>query len=105
MTFIALLPKPIDTPDVLLTNELNGIVELLPNNTPENWASLRMSQGWRYGSERNNEYKEHRVLSLFEKLPKSKKKYDRRIVREMVMTWSHLGSRSREMRKQNDFNA
>ena len=54
-------PKPVDTSD-LLTNELNGIVELLPKNTHENWASIRMSQ-WRYGSERNNEYKEHRVLS------------------------------------------
>jgi hypothetical protein len=77
-------PKPIDTPDVL-TNELNGIVELLPKNTPENWASIRMSQGWRYGSERNNEYKEP-CLVPFEKLPKSEKEYDRKIVREMLMT-------------------
>lgn len=84
-------PKPIDTSDVLLNEDLNGIVEILAKNTHENWASMRMSQGWQYGPERNDEFKEHPCLVSYENLPKSEKEHDRKVVREMLKTLITLG--------------
>jgi len=85
------MPKPVDTSGVLLTRDLDRIVEMLAKNTHENWASMRMSQGWRYGSERDDEHKEHPCLVPFEKLPESEKEHDRKVVREMLKTLLTLG--------------
>jgi ryanodine receptor 2 len=79
-------PKTIDTSGILLTDDLDKIVEPLAKNTHENWASMRMNQGWRYGPERNDEYKQHPCLVPFEKLPESEKEHDRKIVREILKT-------------------
>jgi ryanodine receptor 2 len=84
-------PIPIDTSDVFLSVDLKNIVELLAKNTHENWASIRISQGWRYGPERNDLHKEHPCLVPFENLPESEKEHDRKIVQEMLKTLLILG--------------
>ena len=84
-------PEPINTSDVYLTGDLNGIIELLAKNTHENWAVGRISQGWQYGPERNDADKKHPCLVPYEILPESEKEYDRRIVRELLKTLISLG--------------
>jgi hypothetical protein len=91
MIFLPYVPKPIDTSDIRLTAEINGIIELLAKNTHENWAAARMSQGWQYAPERNTTEKKHPCLVPYEHLPESEKEYDRRIVRELLKTMLSLG--------------
>jgi hypothetical protein len=80
------LPEPIETSGILLNSDLNGVVELLAKNTHENWARERMSQGWKYGTERSETKKEHPCLVPYAALPEAEKEYDRMIVREVLKT-------------------
>ena len=84
-------PKLVDTSDVFLSEDLKSIVEQLAKNIHENWASVRMSQGWRYGPERSDLLKEHPCLVPFENLLESEKEHDRRIVQEILKTLLILG--------------
>ena len=58
------IPQPIDTSKVELPDTLNPLVEALAKNVHEVWAQSRISQGWSYGSERNDELKHHRCRTL-----------------------------------------
>jgi class 3 adenylate cyclase/tetratricopeptide (TPR) repeat protein len=46
----------------------------------ETWARLRTEQGWRFGTERNDERREHPSLVAFDELPEEEKNYDRQMV-------------------------
>ena len=60
-------PKPVDMSRGFLSVDLHDIVEVLAKNTHENWDSVRMSQEWRYGPERNDLHQEPPCLVPFEK--------------------------------------
>jgi hypothetical protein len=90
-SFVPYLPEPIDTSGIRLSSDLNGVVELLAKNTHENWARERMSQGWKYGTERNETKKEHPCLVPYAALPEAEKEYDRMIVREVLKTLLSCG--------------
>jgi class 3 adenylate cyclase len=77
-------PTPIDTSKVTLDREITELVEQLARNTHENWASLRMAEGWRYGTERNDARKEHPDLIPFDQLPESEKEYDRQTALQAI---------------------
>lgn len=96
MNPLSYTPKPIDTSEIFLSNELKLLVEFLAKNTHENWASLRMSEGWQYGPERDDAYKKHPCLVLYEDLPESEKEHDRKVVREMLKTLISLGFEIRQ---------
>ena len=70
-------PQPIDTTGVELTEELEQLVEQISKNVHEVWAETRISQGWKYGEQRNDELKTHPCLVPYEELPEEEKKYDR----------------------------
>ena len=70
-------PKPIDTSDVELSQDLLDLTEQLAENTHDTWAALRVSQGWSYGEARNDERKETPCLVPYAELPDSEKEYDR----------------------------
>ena len=70
-------PQPIDTSDVELPKELEALVEQMSKNVHEVWAETRIKQGWKYGSERNDELKTHPCLIPYEELPEEEKEYDR----------------------------
>lgn len=70
-------PKPLDTSDVRLPNELEELVENMAKNVHEVWAQGRIEQGWTYGEERNDALKKHPCLVPYEDLPESEKEYDR----------------------------
>ena len=70
-------PQPIDTSDVKLPIELEGLVEEMSKNVHEVWAETRISQGWTYGEQRDDELKTHPCLVPYEQLLESEKEYDR----------------------------
>ena len=62
-------PRPIDTCDVKLPIELEELVEKMSKNVHEVWAETRISQGWTYGEQRDDELKTHPCLVPYEQLP------------------------------------
>ncbi len=66
-----------DTSDVQLPKELDPLMEAMAKNVHEIWARTRISQGWRYGEERNDRLKLHPMLVPYEELPEEEKIYDR----------------------------
>ena len=70
-------PQPIDTSDVKLPDELEQLVEQMSKNVHEVWSETRISQGWTYGEQRNDELKTHPCLVPYEELPEEEKVYDR----------------------------
>ena len=71
------IPKPAQTDDIVLSEELNGLVEAMAKNVHDVWAESRISQGWTYGPERNDALKTHPCLVPYEDLPEVEKAYDR----------------------------
>lgn len=70
-------PKPIDTDDVVLPEELLEITEKLAANAHDVWAQGRIAEGWVYGEEKNSERKTTPCLVPYDELPESEKEYDR----------------------------
>lgn len=70
-------PQPIDLSDIELPEELEALTEHLAKNIHEVWAHARMSQGWTYGKNRNDELKTHPGLIPYEDLTEEEKQYDR----------------------------
>ena len=70
-------PKPADLSDVNLPAELEPLIEQMAKNVHDVWAQSRISDGWSYGPERNDERKEHPCLVEYEQLPDSERDYDR----------------------------
>lgn len=85
------IPRPIDTTDVKLPMELEELVEEMSKNVHEVWAETRISQGWTYGEQRNDELKTHPCLVPYEELPESEKEYDRNISIETLKLILKLG--------------
>lgn len=85
------VPKPYDTKNIILSDQLNNLTEQLAKNTHENWAAGRMKEGWVYGVERNDQLKQHPSLVPYENLSESEKDYDRRTAMETLKVMVLLG--------------
>lgn len=84
-------PKPIDTDDVVLSDELLELSEKLAENTHDVWAAGRVSQGWTYGEVRNDENKTTPCLVPYSELPESEKDYDRNTALQTLKLIQKLG--------------
>ena len=84
-------PKPIDTSDVVLDDDVRELSELLAENTHEVWAQQRIRDGWIYGEVRNDEKKEHPCLVPYSELSDSEKEYDRSTSIEALKLITKLG--------------
>ncbi len=71
------IPNPIDTNNVKLPQELIELTELIAENVHENWAKERISEGWIYGENRDNQKKTTPCLVPYSELPEKEKEYDR----------------------------
>ncbi len=71
------VPKPIDTSNIELPDNLKLLLEAMSKNVHEVWAETRIKQGWKYGKQRNDELKTHPCLVSYEELPEEEKEYDR----------------------------
>ena len=71
------IPQPIDTNDVKLPKDLEQLVEQMAKNVHEVWAETRISQGWTWGEERDDQLMKHPCLIPYEELPAEEREYDR----------------------------
>ena len=78
------IPKPIDTSDVELDDELKQLVEQLARNVHDNWSVGRIKEGWTYGPERNDTLKQNPCLVDYDELPENEKDYDRNTAMETL---------------------
>lgn len=78
------IPKPEDTSDVLLSQEILDMTELIAKNTHENWAKNKLEDGWVYGDTLDDEIKTHPCLMEYEKLSEEDKDYDRTTALEAI---------------------
>lgn len=84
-------PKPINTDDVELSEELLKLTEKLAENTHEVWAVGRISEGWSYGEKRDDINKQTPCLVPYEELDESEKEYDRKTALETLKLIVKLG--------------
>jgi hypothetical protein len=70
-------PDPVDTSGVELPAELMLLIEQLAENAHDNWAKLRLSEGWAWGSTTDPAHKRHRLLVPYEELSEQDKEPDR----------------------------
>lgn len=91
MTTNIYTPKPVDTSDVELSDELLQLVEQLARNVHDNWAVGRINDGWTFGPERNDALKHHPCLVDYDELPESEKEYDRNTAMETLKLILKLG--------------
>lgn len=84
-------PNPIDTSDVVLSDELLALTEKLAENTHDVWAKGRIEQGWKYGKTRDDDNKLHPCLIPYSELPESEKEYDRNTALETIKLIYKLG--------------
>jgi len=85
------VPEPIDISDVELQEDLTGLLEQLAGNTHDNWAMLKIAEGWVYGEKRNDELKITPLLVPYEELPESEKEVDRVICLSVIKAVKKLG--------------
>ena len=86
-------PVPLDTSDVVLSEEILALTELLAKNTHDVWARQRIAEGWRYGPQRDDVRKEHPGLVPYEELTDSEKEYDRNTALKTLQAIIALGYR------------
>lgn len=77
-------PRPADTSEVRLPEELLPLIEEMARNVHEVWAQNRMNEGWTYGERRDDDAKKHPCLVPYEQLPESEKEYDRATSQETL---------------------
>jgi len=70
-------PKPINTTDVQLSEELLALTEYLAENAHEVWAKQRIAQGWTYGPQRDDAAKFHPDLVPYADLTDEEREFDR----------------------------
>lgn len=84
-------PEPLDTANVILSPDVYQLTELLAKNTHEVWARQRMSEGWTFGSQRDDTHKKHPCLVPYEELTDVEKEYDRKTALETLRMITALG--------------
>ena len=85
------LPKPIDTEDISLDEEIVQLCERLAENTHEVWAAGRIKDGWTYGEVRDDAKRHHPCLVPYDELPESEKDYDRNTSQQTLKLILKLG--------------
>jgi hypothetical protein len=84
-------PKPIDTSDIQLSDELLQLTELMARNVHDIWSMGRIADGWTWGPQRDDARKENPCLVPYEELPESEKAYDRNTAIETLRLILSLG--------------
>ena len=84
-------PKPLDTANVILPNELLELQEILAKNIHECWSRQRLKEGWQYGEARDEKTKVTPCLVPYSELSEEEKNYDRQTALETVKLLLKLG--------------
>ena len=86
-------PKPIDTSDVFLPEDLVALTEKIAENVHDVWSAGRMAEGWIYGEKKDAEKKTTPLLIPYSELPESEKAYDRNTAFETLRLIVKMGYR------------
>lgn len=70
-------PQPVNLDNIALTDDLLELREAIAENAHDVWAAARMSEGWTYGAERDDQKKQHPDLIPYCALTDREKEYDR----------------------------
>jgi len=84
-------PKPIDTSDVVLPEELMALTEKIAENVHDVWAVGRIAEGWTYGKKKDAEKKKTPDLVPYQDLSESEKYYDRNTAVESLKLIVKMG--------------
>lgn len=84
-------PKPMDTSNINLDTGILELTERLAKNSHEVWAAKRISEGWTYGTRRDDIQKHTPCLVPYEQLPESEKEYDRSLAIQTLKVIVALG--------------
>lgn len=84
-------PQPINTDDVVVSDDILALAEKLAENTHEVWAVGKIKEGWTYGEKLDKEHKTHPLLVPYNELSESDKDYDRRTSLETLKLLIKLG--------------
>lgn len=84
-------PKPIDTSNIVLQDDLLQLTEKIAENAHDNWSVGRMKDGWIYGEKRDDDKKTHPCLVPYSLLSESEKEYDRSTALETLKMVVALG--------------
>lgn len=85
------IPKPVNTSDVVLSDDLLELTEKIAENVHNVWSAGRIEQGWSYGEERDDKLKTTPCLVEYSELPESEKEYDRGTALETLKLIIKLG--------------
>ncbi|KKQ98855.1 MAG: hypothetical protein UT24_C0033G0010 [Candidatus Woesebacteria bacterium GW2011_GWB1_39_12] len=77
-------PQPFDASDLVLGEELEGLIISLGEKVHDAWARKRIDQGWVFGPARNDKLKHHPCLIPYADLTESEKDLDLAVIREVV---------------------
>ncbi|MTK53107.1 RyR domain-containing protein [Paludibacter sp.] len=77
--------------EMLSKEECTEILEIIAHNVHNQWMAGRLADGWKYGSERNDEKKEHPSLIPYEELSEDEKEYDRQTTRSVLKSLDEIG--------------
>lgn len=86
-------PKPVDTSNIEITEDLIQLTELIAENVHDVWALGRMEEGWQYGEQKDESKKTTPCLVPYSELPESEKEYDRNTALETIKLILKLGYR------------
>lgn len=84
-------PSPVDTSNVILSDDLLMLTEKISENVHEVWAKGRIADGWTYGEIRDENKKITPCLVPYDQLPESEKAFDRNTAMETIKLISALG--------------
>lgn len=86
-------PKPINTEDVTVPEELLALTEKIAENVHDVWAVGRIREGWVYGPVKDAGKKVTPLLVPYGELPESEKDYDRNTALETIKLILKMGYR------------
>lgn len=84
-------PRPIDTSNIELDDELLNLRELIAANVHDVWAVGRINEGWTLGDVKDPNKKTTPLLVPYDELPESEKEYDRNTAYETLKLIIKLG--------------
>ena len=84
-------PNPIDTSDVVLSDDLLELTEKIAENVHEVWSVGRIKEGWTYGAVRDDAKKETPCLVPYKDLPENERDFDRNTALETIKLIIKLG--------------
>lgn len=84
-------PKPLDTSNIELPEELLALTEKIAENVHDVWSLGRINEGWTYGEVRDDAKKQTPCLVPYDELTDSEKEYDRNTALETLKLIKALG--------------